>query len=1474
MIFTRLRRLHCKLPMKILVCFMIASLLMPCVTGLAYTSAFADEGAGYSSVSGESDSAGDGSVGGETTESTNTEATETTETTETDSEAVESVNEEEAIVDGEENIESAEGAEANENVDGDEITASVDGDGITEDADENNAETTENVDGDEITASVDGDSVTENVDGSEDTTSLDEGIVEEEELVEAEETIEAAKASVTVNINTDSLVDFGLTSGITDTMKVKVFEPNDLWFLIQDDEGYPVIGDVNGGQLVLSGLTAGEYYRFLVTGLPVDCVPEGSGWTYIELPWFLETLTGYYQDVMVAEDGQVLNMYLASDSMFQILLANTYKVTFVVDGYSESYSDVTVEEGDVVAEPINPPSQLWPTGMLSFLGWFEDGATNSFDFTQPITKNMQLKARFSANYLIKFKDRANGMVVDTILVSPGQIVPQTNVAVAPPAGFRLLYWVDETNANPSDPASAYVFGTERATANISLIPYFSNAYLVVFISQGTQVDSQIVSAGNLVEAPANPTRAGWTFAGWQLNNGQAYNFSDPVNRDLILYTSWTPNSSVKYQVALWMEVPNYASGDPDAVPAPPTSGGSISNYHFVGSVELYGTSGEMTNLSATTLPADITGLFNGTSSSPTDLLRYAVFQDVDNKIIQGNGSTVINLYASRKVYTYVFNLGDATGHSMNIATVNYTSGSATKFQMKVKYEINIYDRFPVQGVDFVDFSAGFSYWHRPSGMVDMTNIGSRRNVVDKGMLTENGQTQQFEFAANWSAVGNSYEYRYLVASYPGQQFAALNSIELNGATYVVMDEFSQGYQGNLSQKIINGLTMVNTDWQYTDPTGGVPVTFRWRPYSHSDQTGYTSVSGVIGPEYFRCFFYERTPYTLTFNGNVPPNAQGTVVVPASRVVRYGVPVGAQPEDPTLTGHTFLGWYRDSELREEFNFDMTMPNSDLTAYAKWQSSANTVTFHDGIYGKEIKKIGVETNGYINFDELDLWQKGDVVEDFGQFDGWYWFVSTIMVEYSPSIPVNGDYNLYAMWRTNGFTITYDTDGGQGTPPRDNDVYALGKYARIQPGPGLTKDNGVFAGWKAYDTNGNVLNNGRIFYPGNTMAVFGDIRLVAQYLDRASVYWMIYKANYSGGTDIEFGIPRGISFQLGYEDTFARAGYIVKYWTETAEDQGVMYATSSILPATKMAELAAKSSDGGTITLFAQWESYSAEVVITAASDKKAYDGTPLTKDDFTCTGISTDYTVEAEIVGTITNPGSVDNVVESYVITRKRDGADYTNYFTNVRTVNGKLEVTRAEITITAGSASKTYNGTPLTNPNYTIAGLPKDNFTGTAVVTGTITNVGTADNVVTSYAFTRDGETTALTTAEADALFAVTLVKGTLTIGAGAPTNDTNYPGRGITPTTNNNGGGSSGGDSGGSTTIPDTSVPYTDFPSITDWDVPDYPVEYYYEYEDDYAPLSEMPQTGADNSLLPWIIGLFASILMAFVLVLRIRKTI
>ena len=72
----------------------------------------------------------------------------------------------------------------------------------------------------------------------------------------------------------------------------------------------------------------------------------------------------------------------------------------------------------------------------------------------------------------------------------------------------------------------------------------SQAHRVKFDAKGgSSVDSQTPASGSTVTKPADPTREGYTFAGWYTDEActEAYKFDAAVTADMTLYAKWTKN---------------------------------------------------------------------------------------------------------------------------------------------------------------------------------------------------------------------------------------------------------------------------------------------------------------------------------------------------------------------------------------------------------------------------------------------------------------------------------------------------------------------------------------------------------------------------------------------------------------------------------------------------------------------------------------------------------------------------------------------------------------------------------------------------------------------------------------------------------------------------------------------------------------------------------------------------------------------
>ena len=195
-------------------------------------------------------------------------------------------------------------------------------------------------------------------------------------------------------------------------------------------------------------------------------------------------------------------------------------------------------------------------------------------------------------------------------------------------------------------------------------------------------------------------------------------------------------------------------------------------------------------------------------------------------------------------------------------------------------------------------------------------------------------------------------------------------------------------------------------------------------------------------------------------------------------------------------------------------------------------------------------------------------------------------------------------------------------------------------------------------------------------------------------------------------------------------------------------------------------------------------------TLATASYTYDGTAKTpavtvKDGSTALTNGTHYTV--------TYSNNVNAGTGKVIITGK---GNYTGTKELTFTINKRA------ITVTAGSSSKTYNGTALTNSSATLtAGSLASGQTLTASATGTITNAGSVANTVSTAVVKNSAGT------DVSSNYTITKVNGTLTVNKAtgtlslsATSGTITYPSNGSFTITSNTSGGTL------SVTSSDTSV--------------------------------------------------------------------
>ena len=153
--------------------------------------------------------------------------------------------------------------------------------------------------------------------------------------------------------------------------------------------------------------------------------------------------------------------------------------------------------------------------------------------------------------------------------------------------------------------------------------------------------------------------------------------------------------------------------------------------------------------------------------------------------------------------------------------------------------------------------------------------------------------------------------------------------------------------------------------------------------------------------------YVQISNTVSFESN------GGTVVASQKVVIGGY--ATKPNDPTRTGYDFVYWCTDKALTNEFKFNTTSVNANITLYAKWTEQVLAVVFEtDG--GSEVETQSVKYNNKAIFPAIptkegytfEMWctKNNTTDEDSGETTESY-------TEFDFNTNITEDLTLYAQW-----------------------------------------------------------------------------------------------------------------------------------------------------------------------------------------------------------------------------------------------------------------------------------------------------------------------------------------------------------------------------------------------------------------------------------------------------------------------------
>lgn len=558
--------------------------------------------------------------------------------------------------------------------------------------------------------------------------------------------------------------------------------------------------------------------------------------------------------------------------------------------------------------------------------------------------------------------------------------------------------------------------------------YDRNYYLVDFdLGGGYGVEPIYARYGATIGAN-DPTRAGYVFAGWELvgvdgvkpteTQKAQYDINDgkqiAIPQANLSYKALWTTQETTYTMVFWKE------------------NADDNNYSYWGYMTINSMSGSIVS------GADRISEVDGVEDEA--YFTYNATLTDKNVVVEGDGSTVVNVYYTRNTYTLTFEADglcvleehshdnctlvcgltehkhtssccSGTGwHALNHIGGGWNSDSCNTDNCSVKYEhthsSNCYDCGEIEHTH--DNSCNNSSSESIVKVVTLkydANITDIWPIVDDNSVTYDGNSWQSSVTSKYYTFlekmpnqditltdsgksGNKYTWYYYLEVLPGQDTTGLTTREDNGKTYYLYFT-SSAYGSSLRLTYeedyfpITGLTQRDSS---------VP--------SFSNRTAY--------------LYYTRNSHELTFSnyGDILEDKTETVLYGSSLADKNFTP--DYPDTLEPNAYEFKGWYTTPQCfaGTEFNFtSQTMPDGDLLLYAKWAPVQHEVNIY--LDATLSKQIGTTQR----VDHKDLASAPDEAVENGNytFAGWFYIDDdgTEKAFVFNSIPIIQDMNIYAKW-----------------------------------------------------------------------------------------------------------------------------------------------------------------------------------------------------------------------------------------------------------------------------------------------------------------------------------------------------------------------------------------------------------------------------------------------------------------------------
>lgn len=566
---------------------------------------------------------------------------------------------------------------------------------------------------------------------------------------------------------------------------------------------------------------------------------------------------------------------------------------------------------------------------------------------------------------------------------------------------------------------------------LTLYAKYDNAVTVTYdYNDGATAEYVAAYAiGDKAQAPAEPTRTGYSFGGWMLDDA-LFNFDTALSESITLTAQWYEIFTVTYTGVEGTVSNNNRTSyiETDGIitlNAPVKTGYNFTGWTLEGA--------ECTQIDAAAGLGDIT--LNATWT----VKEYAL------SVVAGAGGTVTPASDTTIPYTgKEFTVTANAGYRIGSVTVN---AGVVHPDTEGKFTVSGIDGDVTVNASFVaqySYTGGFAYKYAETAdwqnyVYDMYNM----KLVGTG-------TSHLGWLAMDSVPGSGYIV-YELSAGEGKTF---NTMYLDGKARVFIFEGSQSVFK----------VYVSKDGGEFVEAAALASTANGSAYSNIDQSltalvkgaskvrikiELTMVAGNSGSyDDWLCLENINVESSLTTVTVSFRDVSGTVIGTNTDQILGGVFVPYSPE-PVKNGYSFGGWYLEDTLTTAVPANYTV-TAAMSVYAKWNAVTYDITYHN---------VDEDDNGDNpeTYKTTDTFTLGDPERVGKKFLGWYGAADFSGEKLTNVTGMYGNLNLYAKWQDSA-AIIYNLNGGTNNAENPSSYFPGESVTLSDP----TRSGYIFDGW----------------------------------------------------------------------------------------------------------------------------------------------------------------------------------------------------------------------------------------------------------------------------------------------------------------------------------------------------------------------------------------------------------------------------